>query len=657
VFLVNQTRSEVLGERAFRRLEDLPTAVELVALAVPMPAIDASLDGALASGAKAVLVVSAGFAEAGEAGRAAQDEMVAKIRAAGAVLVGPNCLGVIDNTTDLELAWMGVLGGGSLPTGPVAVVSQSGTVASEFITLGQQRGLGISRFVSVGNQADLTIADFVSALVDHEETRVIAIYCEEFRAAREMFDAIHAATTAGKVVILLAATGEIGARAALSHTGALTSDAAVIDAASRAAGAHLVSGMQEMLDVAELAVKLPRPRGRRVGMVSDGGGQAVLGGEILQQVGLEVVQFSRDLRDRLKTALDPSATTSNPVDLAKSNTNPDGFHRAVELVSASGEVDAIFMTGGFGSFAVFDPSLREPQVQLARETVAAAARRGLPLIIHTYYLQSESLLAARDAGAPCVGDIVAAARAYARIIDALEAPKSGVPPLPTAIDERAARGGYFEARELLVEAGVSFPPAQRVRNLEDALAAAAEIGYPVALKAVDLNHKSDLGGVALGITEPRRFSEAFVSMQNRVVSETFSVEAMVDLNDSLEFIVGCRRDPQFGPILLVGLGGVFAEVFRDVALALAPTSTAEVDRMIRGLKTSPLFSGARGRLPLAIGRVAETAATLSRVMAERPWISDLEINPLLVGHAKAVAVDARMLVDSADGVGDETTDA
>jgi len=651
VYLVNRAGGDILGHPAHTTLGELPEDPELVVVAVPFAAFGATIDAALARGARAIVAVNAGFGELGSEGEARQCALAHAVRAAGASLIGPNCLGVVDNTTDLQAAWLQV-GVDGLPAGPIGLISQSGTIALDVAMLAREVGLGVSRFASLGNQADVTLTDLVRSFAAHEATRLIALYCEDFRDGRAFLRAVQDAVASGKPVVLLAAGGsEASARAARSHTGSMTSDERVVEAVCRATGAVKVGTPAEMVDVAQVLLRSARPRGRRVAVVSDGGGHAVVSTDAVSAAGFRVEPFSDRLRAELTAATDPTAGTSNPVDLASSNVDPNAFERVVKLLAASGEVDAIVMAGYFGGWDGADAALAKREAESGRAIAETVAAAGLPLVVQSMGADTAPARALRDAGAPLFRNVDPAVRALGRATAAAEQP---LVPVGAVADsaERIDTDGYFAARGLLADAGIPFPVAERVETAVDALAAGRHVGYPVVLKAVSLLHKSDAGGVALDLAGPVELREAFDAMHARIPVGPYAVEAMATASHGVELIIGCRRDARFGPVLLVGIGGTYSEILRDVALTLAPAPEDEVRRMLLGLRGAALLTGARGAPPVDVDAVAAAAARLSEVAARHPAIAEIEINPLLADPEGAIALDARIIARA-----DEEADA
>ncbi len=644
VYLVNRRGGQVLGRAVFRSLDELPEPPELVAIAVPAAGFEQAVDDALRAGARALVAITAGLGEMGEEGRAREQAVVAKVRERGAVLLGPNCLGVFDAESELHLV------SNPLPAGPIGLISQSGNLALEVALLAQELDLGLSRFVSVGNQADLGATELIAALAAHPGTQVIALYCEDFGDGRAFVDA---AAQAGKPVVLLAAgTTPAGARAARSHTGALVSAEVAIEAACRAAGMVRVRTPGELVETALALLSARRPNGPRVAVVGDGGGHGVVACDLVLQAGLQLPPLSEELARRLRAFLPPTASTANPIDFAGGGEQDvRSFQRVAGSLLASGEVDSVLLTGYFGGYGEYDQGLAARELEVAGGLADEASAGERPLIVHTMYWRSPAASLLRRRGVPVYRTVESAVRALARLTEAASTPQAlrrtlPLPP-PRKLPE-GFRGGYFEARALLAQAGIAFPEARRVESLEEALAAAAEIGYPVVLKAAGLLHKSDAGGVALGLADEGALAEAFLAMEG--LGGEYAVERMVPRERGLELIVGARRDRRFGPILLVGLGGVYAEALGDVAAALAPVDEEQALALLSTLRGASLLAGARGRPPLAVAAAAGAASSLSRVAALYPQIEEIEVNPLLVTPDGALGLDARAVV--AEGGGD-----
>jgi acetate---CoA ligase (ADP-forming) len=635
VYLVNRNGGEILERQAYPTLADLPEAPELVVLSVPAEGFEDAVEASLAAGAKALVGITTGLGETGDEGRAREAAIVERVRKAGAVLLGPNCLGIFDSATSLDLGWSELQGGS------VGLVSQSGNLALELALLAEDYGLGFSRFASLGNQADLEAGELVRSLIDHESTRVIALYCEDFRDGRAFARAAREAVEAGKPVVLLTVGGgDVSAQAARSHTGAMVSSATAVAAACRAAGMQRVRSPRELIDLAQAELARVRPRGRRVVIVGDGGGHGIVASDVASAEGLELPPLSEELQGRIAPHLPDAAPTRNPVDFAGAGEQfLTIFEDVTRLLLESGEVDAALVTGYFGGYSDFSDDFQAQETEVALGMARAAADSGRALVVQSMYPRSPSLVALREAGVPVYREIEAAAWVLARLADQAEQPPRGVPELPSPGDGPPP-AGYWEARELLASAGIAFPSARRVADFDEARAAATELGYPLAVKALGPLHKSDAGGVALGIESEKALEDALAEMAT-LSAEGYSVERMAPVG--VELIAGSIQDARFGPVVLVGLGGVYAELLDDTAVALAPVDAAQAEELIRSLRGSAILAGARGRPPVDVAAAAEAIAALSRLAASRPDLAEIEINPLLVTPQGALGLDARAL--------------
>jgi acetate---CoA ligase (ADP-forming) len=636
VFLVGRNGGELHGLPVHRSLAELPEPPELVILSVPADGLEQAVDDSLAAGARALVAIAAGFAELGEDGAARERALVERVRAAGAVLVGPNCLGLVDGAAELQLAST------PLPAGPVGFVSQSGNVLLETGLLLQDVGLGFSRAVSIGNQADVGVTELVAALGGHAGTRVIGVYCEDFRDGRAF---VEASRTAGKPVVLLTAgRSEAGRRAALSHTGALTSGRDAVEAACRAGGIHLVDTPRALVDATQALLSPHRPRGGRVAVIGDGGGYGAIASDLLGARGIELPLLAEPTQAALRDVLPPTASTANPVDLAGAGEQDVfSFARSTRALLEAEDVDAVLFTAYFGGYSTLAAELGEPELVAAAQLAEAAAETGKPLVIHTMYANAPPARELRAAGVPVYRVIESAVEAIAGLIADATADPRPLPPLPAPAPP-LVDASYPGARAALAEWGVPFGAARTVGGREEALTAASELGYPVVLKALGPLHKSDAGGVVLGLRDERELAAALADLLARLAPEAFSVEAAEDVSGGFELLAGARRDPRFGPLVVVGAGGIHAETLRDVAVALAPVDDATAEELIRSLASAPLLTGARGRPALDVAAAARALAALSRFAAAHPEGAEVEVNPLLVRRDGAVGLDARIVL-------------
>ncbi|WP_308295848.1 acetate--CoA ligase family protein [Streptomyces sp. ISL-96] len=654
VHLVNRRGGALHGVPFLPGLDGLPDPPEHVVVAVPPRQVRPLVVEGLAAGARCFTVITSGGTSADE-----ERALASLVTGGGARLLGPNCMGVVDTTTALRLSW------GDFPAGAVGLVSQSGNLALEIGRLLARAGQGFSRFVSLGNQRDIDAADALDALIGHGPTRIVAAYVEDFRDGRRLARTLTAAHAAGKPVLLLTVgRSEASGRAAASHTGALVSARATVEAVCRDAGALLLDTAGELVDTAICLLAAParrsalRPpvegglgdaqgsrRGLRVGVVGDSGGQGALAADALVARGLEVPGLSARTAREVAAHLPTGAACGNPVDLAGAGeADLANYARIARALLSGGDADAVVLTGYFGDYATANPTQADAECEVARELTAAARESGRRLVVHTMARDSPALAVLRAHAVPVYERIEQAATALAgtaRLHAAVvAAPPSSPPPASFTVPD----GGYETVRELLASYGLTFPVAGFVTTADEAADAAHRTGYPLALKAMGLAHKTEAGGVALGIGDEGRLRAAFARMRATTGAARYAVEAMASPPYAVELIAGVRRDPAFGPVAMVGIGGVTAELLAVTAVALAPLTPGRARELLLSLRHARLLTGWRGSPPVHLDAAAAALCALARAGAEHPELSALEVNPLLVHPGGAIALDAHGVI-------------
>ncbi len=577
LYFVNADATSVLGQPVYASLSALPEVPELVVLTVP---------------ARSAVEVAAEAAELGVQGLIGITAGVRFDRGEMRVL-GPNCLGLYDSETALSLAW------GTFTPGPLGIVSQSGQVGLEIAQLAAAQGVGVSRFVSVGDQVDVTHDEVLDDLITHESTRVVVLYAEGFGDGRSLVRTIARLNAAGKRTIVLAVgRSETSREAARSHTGALTSAMDIVDAACRAAGAIRVSTPAEAVNLAQLLLHMELT-GDRIAILTDSGGQGAIAADIATAYGLR-----------------PAV----PIDLAGAGEQDLGIYS--QVVSQLQEFDTILITGYFGCYGDETPSL------LAWELEVIEALQG-NIVVHTMAFGGAAVDAMRRKGIPV----------YREIESALAAVNGGLRPtrtrtIPMVPEVRGLPGpGYLAARSFLCMEGIPFPRCVEGVDVQDLRA-------PYVLKADWIPHKSEHGAVVLGLSSQEAVSEAHAELVRRLGRGRYVVEEMDARPVAVEMIVGARRDPAFGPVVMVGAGGVLAELLEDTTVELAPVSPALALEMLSRLKCLPLLKGWRGKSAVDIDGLADLIVRVSWVVASRPDIHELELNPVRVTADGPLAVDA-----------------
>lgn len=634
VYLVNRRGGELAGHPIYPSLRDLPAAADMVVLAIPAGAVEAAIDDALAGGTRVFVAITAGFGEQGAAGQAQEARIVQKVRDAGARLLGPNCMGVSDASAELYIA------SGDDETGPIALVSQSGNLGIEIGMMLQREGLGFSRVVSLGNQTDIGAEEVLESLIEHPETRAILLYLEGIRDGRRLVASAQRAWQAGKPVVLIAAgVSQVAARAARSHTGALATESDAIAAACRAGGIIQVATPRQAIAVLQVMLPVARPRGPRLGIVADGGGHGVLAADLAVAAGLTVPTLSAATQQAVRSHLPATASVINPVDMAGGGEQDFGsYGRVAQALLESGEVDAVLFTGYFGGYSTESAALGEQELASAQVMADARDATGRALLMHSMHFAAGPNQYLRQREVPVYAAAEDAIDALARAVRWQAAP---VPPLsiPTPI-EPIDTSDYWSARSLLINAGL---PVSAARLIPAGAAVAADgLHYPLVAKALGINHKSDVGGVRLNIANEAELARAVDDLHARLAPPAVVIEEQAPVHDGVELIVGCRQDPAFGPLVMVGFGGIYAEILRDTAVALGPISEEDAEALIRGLRGAPLLLGARGRPILDITAAAAFASQLSLLAARHPEVAALEVNPLLVLAERVVALDARI---------------
>ncbi|WP_406238549.1 acetate--CoA ligase family protein [Nocardia sp. NBC_01009] len=632
VELVNRRFDTLLGSACAPSLSALDATPELAVLSVPAAQVAGVVAEALEMGVRGFLGITAGIEK--------EAELAEAIRAAGARLVGANSLGIYDAVGELELCW------GRLQPGSLAIVSQSGQLGSEIATLGARRGLGVSRFVSVGNQSDVTAAELLADLADHDQTKVIALYLESFADGEQLFDTLSALRETGKQALLLTVgAGAASSRMAQSHTGSLTSRMDVVDAACRRAGVHRAGSPAELVQIAQACLATTSPAGRRVAVVGDSGGQCGVAADRAVAAGLSVPAVKEEVATQLSGLLPPGAAVSNPVDLAGAGERELGTYVDVlASVLSDPDVDAAVLTGYFGRYHEDVPALAVREREVAENIAAVSASYGKPVFVHTMADSSSIADALWAGGVPVFEDIDATVRTVAGMV-ALR-PMTAPAPAELGVPAGVSLSGYWAARNALADCGVPFPSGMVVRHRLEAVAAAETLQAPYVLKAGWLAHKSEHGGVVLGLADAYELVEAFDRMRAALGDGEYVVEEQDRSEHVVEVLIGGHRDPGLGPVLTLGAGGTEAEALRDTAVELAPISEETARSMIARLRCAPLLDGWRGRPATDIAALAALAAAVSRFLAANPGVSEVELNPVRVGPAGALAVDALIIEET-----------
>lgn len=655
VYPVNPKGGTVQGMTAYASVRETPTAPELAILAVPAAATPAALRDCAARGVKAAIVLSSGFGELGAEGAAMQAELVDIARQHGMRILGPNCLGTV-NVADRMIGSFSIsLEEYMPPPGGVGIVSQSGNVGSHTMNTVARRGLGVSQFMATGNEADVDVADGIAALAEDEATRIILCCMETCRHGERLVAALELARSRGKpVIVLKVGSTEQGQAAAASHTGALTGSDAVIDAVFRRHGALRVRSVEELIDIGHAAsILMPGrlPQRDAVTVMAASGGFGVMMADAMSQAGLRLPALDARTCERIRQVL-PMAGTGNPVDAtAQMSSRPDILQQLLSALLEDPSGSALVM---FMSLSLYNSRLRGVYLEALARVREAHPERALMIVSQG---PADAVAQINALGIPVFPSIDAAASGLAGLVrlgQLAGRPASAARrPVPEEAVDPAVFRNEYEAKRVLAAAGIDVPQEAVVHSVEEAVRAAEGIGYPVVLKIVsaDIPHKTEAGGVALDLRSAAAVRDAYGTIAASVARHApqASVEGMLVapmVKGGVEMIAGISRDPVFGPVVMVGMGGIHAEVLKDVAVQAAPVSEDEAFAMIRSLRMFPLLDGVRGQPKADIRAAARCVARLSEFACRHAAdIAEIDMNPILVrpeGEG-AVVLDALMI--------------
>lgn len=683
VFPVNPRGGSILGLTVIPSIGALPETPELAVLCTPAQAGPELVRECGARGIAGAVVLAVGFGESGPEGRALEDELSRAARDAGVRLIGPNTSGLLNMRGGVNL-----VGARGVRTGGLALLVQSGNMALALMTEATERSWdGISLYLGVGNELDVGFAEALDYLGGHDGTHAIIVYAEGFRDAGAFLSAAARVSRAKPIVAIKSGRTARGARAALSHTGSVAGPYERLGAAMKQAGVVELERADELLHVAEtLGRQSVIPGEAGIVILSDGGGQGTLAADTLVESGARLAEPSKATQDALRGLLGRAAAIDNPIDLAgAADLEPEVFGRAVEILVDDASVGIVLLVGLFGGYGIrFADSLARGESIAAAAMAAAARSSGCGLIVHTMYAlqRSPPLAVLGERGVPVVASLEVACRCaheLQRRSDRLERPPwSYAPPAGAdddggddrhpAVDEARAAGRRTlnepEARAVLADAGLTFEPAIVARSGEEAAEALRRIGAPVAVKLVSsaITHKSDVGGVVLSVTTEsdarsaydRIVERARATQADRSPTEDpcVTVAAMLEAPRA-ELLVGAYRDPDVGPVVTLGAGGVWVEELDDVAIRVLPVDDIDLEEMLGELRIARVLQAARGLAAVDPSPIVATVRAVTRAITGWVDIAEVDINPLFVYERRVVPVDVRIVLMEDTGRGGE----
>ena len=646
IYPVNPKGGRILGLRVYPSVADVPDPVDLAVIILPPKLSIRTLEACGERGIRAAVVVASGFGELGAGGEEREAQLMKVVARHGMRLIGPNCIGVLDTATRVDTTFLTAMP----KQGGIGFASHSGAICGGTVDWANTVGFGFSRVISLGNQVDVNMADALTSLAADPHTRVAVAYIEGLPDGRAFVDAAQALTAQKPLVVIKAGRTPSGTRAVASHTGALAGASRAFEAACRRAGALQVDDLEGVIDAGLALAYCPPLTGTDVALLTNAGGPAAVGADALDRQGLRLANLSDDTQAALREVCPPGTMTGNPVDML-GGAEPVHFQRALAVLEEAPEVAGVLVT--------FVPQALTGPPEIARAVGEAAEGLHKPTVC-CIYGGEDIHEAARRLHARAVPHYLTPARAafslgaLRRYQEIRELPRQE-PEVPTGIDLDRAKAVLGSATgeevldahtgaELGAAYGLSVPASTLTTTAWDAVAAADEMGYPVVLKRVapGVVHKSDAGGVALNLDDGPAVRNAF----DCIVQEGENGFVQKMMPGGLEVIVGARRDPQFGPLVMFGMGGVYVEVLEDVAFRLAPLSEQDARAMVMETAAGKLLQGVRGQPRRDVDAVVDAIRRVGQLMTDVPEISEIDLNPLMVGEAGegAWAVDVRVIL-------------
>ncbi len=667
IFPVNPKRSSILGIKAYPSVSDIPDAVDLAVIVTPAPTVPGIISECVDAGVKGAIIISAGFKETGPEGEALEAQVMAEARRGNMRIIGPNCLGVMNPISGFNATFAAAMA----RPGNVGFISQSGALCTAILDWSFRENVGFSAFVSIGSMLDVGWGDLITYLGDDPHTKSIVIYMETIGDARAFLSAAREVALTKPIIVIKPGRTAEAAQAAASHTGSLTGSDEVLAAAFRRSGVLRVDTIDGLFNMAEVLAKQPRPQGDRLTIITNAGGPGVLATDALITSGGELAGISEETMAALNAFLPPHWSHNNPIDIL-GDAGAERYQKTLEIAAHDPESD--------GLLVILTPQAMTAPTQTAQLLKkmygqASGGVRGKPVLASWMggadVAGGEAIL--NQSNIPTFPYPDTAARVFQymwrysnRLESLYETPQMPEETADTAAKraqvtadmERIRQSGRtilteWESKQVLAAYGIATVDTRLATSVDEAVAIADEIGYPVVIKlnSETITHKTDVGGVRLDLVHAKEVRRAYKAMEKAVTAkfgaEHFlgvTVQPMVNLKDGYELIVGSSPDPQFGPVLLFGSGGTLVEVFKDRALGLPPLNTTLARRMMERTKIYKALQGVRGRAPVDLPELEKLLVRFSYLVAEQRWIKEIDINPLLASPDELLALDARVVL-------------
>ncbi|MEK7653163.1 MAG: acetate--CoA ligase alpha subunit [Patescibacteria group bacterium] len=651
IYPVNLKEKTVEGLQAYSSILNIASAVDLAVIVIPAQFVPQAVEECGEKKCQNIIIISVGFKEIGRAGEELEKQIAELVKKYGIRVLGPNCLGYISTNPKIDASF-----GRSFPkAGNIAFASQSGALGTAVLDMAQAQHLGFSYFVSMGNKLDINELDLLEYFYADKKTKVILMYLENIADGQRFMEIAKKVSQKKPIIILKAGKTEKGSRAVSSHTGSLAGAAEAYSAAFKQSGIIEAEYLENFFDFAEGFSLQKMPSGNKVAVVTNAGGPGVLVTDVLPQYGLELADLSPSIIKKLKANLPEAASVINPVDVL-GDAKADRYGFALELLIKEKNIDA--------AIVVLTPQ-KMTEIKETAQTIGQISKKTKKPIILCFMGEAEidkNYAVFKEYSLPQYNFPLQAVKVLGQMLECRKRQESGVEEAKgnqLAKDKKSREtAGKILEKSILTEVDsreifslFDFPlhRAALAEIKEEALVVAEKIGYPVALKVVspDIVHKSEAGGVKLGVKNREELSQAIDEMKRGLSRskpapkiDGYLVGEMVK---GLEVIIGMKRDPQFGPLIMLGLGGIYTEVFKDVTFRIAPFGLAEAKKMIKELKIYPLFSGARGQKPLDVNALARILVKLGDFSLLFESVKEIDFNPVMVKEDGAVIVDVRII--------------
>ncbi len=656
VYPVNPTALEILGNKCYRSLQDIPGEVDLAVIVVKRDLVASILKDCVSKSVKAVIIITAGFSELDKEGGKLQQEITRIARSGTITMMGPNCVGLINPSHKLNASF-------GLPIrepGSIAIISQSGALITSIQDIASSNRIGFSVLASIGNKASLDEVDFLVRLKDEENTRVIAAYLEDIPRGQEFMRVAEGIAKVKPIVILKSGRTETGAKAASSHTGSLAGADSAYESAFRRTGVIRADSVENLFDISMAFAYQPLPKGNRVAVLTNAGGPGIMMSDALEIAGLKIPQPDKETEAQLSRVLSTAGSVHNPVDLL-GDADAELYGKAIDILLGSDSFDSLIV--------ILAPQRMTPSESIAQKVVDISKKYNKPVLScfmgadaiakGVALLREEKIpqYSVPERAAKVMMEMVIYSQYKSRPLRMAErfaVNKNPVVKILRAYTSRQKHEiGEVDAKTILKAYNFDVPPGIMASTVEEAVNFADENGYPVAMKisSPDILHKSDMGGVKIGLNSRAEVEDAFELMMIRIKRKMPEAEIRGVLVEKMvkggrEVILGMKRDAQFGPNLLFGLGGIFVEILKDITFSLAPVTAEECRKMIKLTKSYKLLTGVRGEKGVDIDAVVLSLQRMSQLVMDFPEIEEIDINPLLAGQKGdgAFVVDARIIL-------------